>query len=77
MIVNTKKMKTAKKYLKYGNALVRNIWKIGVLIGITIVIMFFSVWNAVDLKDVLNSSTRSYVTDITRQMTDTISDTIK
>lgn len=65
------------KDLNYAKALVKRGWSLAILVCAAVITLAAAVWNAVDLQEGLGFSTQSYISDITREMTEAISDTIK
>lgn len=71
-------MKTEKKSGRSLNqAFIKNRIQMTAFIIIAAAILVFSVWNAVDLRGGLEAVTREYVSDISKQMTEAIRDTIE
>lgn len=69
--------KYAKNSLRLSGAFIKQVWKIAILLFITVVILTAAVQNAVDLREVLDESTTVYTSDITREMAKSVSDIIE
>lgn len=69
-------LKFGKKDLQYPGTMIRQGLQIGLLSVIAVIALIASVWNAVGLQEALGSSTMTYAADITREMAESISDTI-